>query len=259
MVHRMKNPTHAVQVGVVGKYVALPDAYLSVAEALRHAGIVNDAQVHIHWIDAEQIEAGDLSPLEEVDALLVPGGFGDRGIEGKIRTVQYCREERIPFLGISLGLQCAVIELARNQAGLKEAHSAEFQPDTPHPVIDLMPEQQGIKELGGTMRLGSFPCHLAPGSIAESVYGTSQIFERHRHRYEVNNEYREILQNAGLSLSGLSPDGKLVEIIELPDHPWFLAAQFHPELKSRPNRPHPLFRGFVQAALAYRGVHVAKS
>lgn len=257
MVHRTKNPEYAVQVGIVGKYVALPDAYLSVAEALNHAGIANRTQVHIHWIDAEQIEAGDLTPLEEVDAILVPSGFGERGVEGKIRAVQYCREERIPFFGICLGLQCAVIEFARNRCGLEHAHSTEFHPDTPHPVVDLLPDQKRIAGLGGEMRLGSYPCKLVPGTLAESLYGTSSIGERHRHRYEVNNAYRGILEDAGLVISGVSPDDRLVEIIELPDHPWFIACQFQPEFKSRPNRPHPLFQGFVRAALAHRGVQVA--
>lgn len=256
MVHRIKNPVHEVQVGIVGKYVALPDAYLSVAEALYHAGISNDARVHIQWIDSEQIEAGDLTPLEEIDAILVPGGFGDRGVEGKIRTVQYCRETGVPFLGICLGLQCAVIEYARNVAGLNVANSTEFAADTPEPVVHIPPETRDETEMGGSMRLGSYPCEVQPGTVAHSAYGTKLIRERHRHRYEVNNAYRDLLEKAGLTLSGLSPDGNLVEIVELSTHPWFVASQFHPEWQSRPNRPHPLFYGFVQAALARQGATV---
>lgn len=256
MVDRIKNPLHEVTVGVVGKYVALPDAYLSVAEALNHAGISNDARVNIQWIDSEQIEAGDLSPLEEVDAILVPGGFGDRGVEGKIRAVQFCRENGVPFLGICLGLQCAVIEYARNVLGLESANSTEFAPDTPYPVVHIPPENRDDTEMGGTMRRGSYPCELQPGTVAYDAYKTKLIHERHRHRYEVNNEYRKLLEDAGMTFSGLSPDGKLIEIVELSNHPWFVASQFHPEWQSRPNRPHPLFYGFVQAALARQGARV---
>ena len=258
MVDRIKNPLHEVTVGVVGKYVALPDAYLSVAEALNHAGISNDARVNIQWIDSEQIEAGDLSPLEEVDAILVPGGFGDRGVEGKIRAVQFCRENGVPFLGICLGLQCAVIEYARNVLGLESANSTEFAPDTPYPVVHIPPENRDDTEMGGTMRRGSYPCELQPGTVAYDAYKTKLIHERHRHRYEVNNEYRKLLEDAGMTFSGLSPDGKLIEIVELSNHPWFVASQFHPEWQSRPNRPHPLFYGFVQAALARRGAGIAR-
>lgn len=256
MVERIKQPTHEVTVGIVGKYVALPDAYLSVAEALAHAGITNDTRVHVSWINAEELEEGHFDALRQVDAVLVPGGFGDRGIEGKIRAVKYCREQGIPFFGICLGMQCAVIEFARNVCGLTGAHSSEFDPGTPHPVIDLMPEQQDVEEMGGTMRLGLSPCAVEENTLVRKAYGESVIYERHRHRYEVNNAYRRALSEAGMVLSGLSPDKRLVETIELPTHPWFVAVQFHPEWRSRPNRPHPLFHSFVQAAMARRGIGV---
>jgi CTP synthase len=253
IVQRIKNPAHTVRVGIVGKYVSLPDAYLSIAEALCHGGIANDARVEVEWISAEDVEAhGAAHCLEGLEAILVPGGFGDRGVEGKIETARYCRENGIPYFGICLGMQCAVIEFARNVCGLEGAHTSEIDPDTPHPVIDLMPEQQNVKNLGGTMRLGAYPCVLQEGTKARELYGQPVIKERHRHRYEVNNDYRDLLSQHGMIFSGLSPDDRFVEILELKDHPWFIACQFHPELKSRPNRPHPLFQGFVKAALAHQ-------
>jgi len=250
MVERIKNPTHTVRVGIVGKYVALPDAYMSIAESLCHGGIANDARVEISWISSEDVEAqGAERTLAGLDAVLVPGGFGHRGIEGKIEAARYCRENGVPFFGICLGMQCAVIEFARNVCGLEGAHSSEIDPETPYPVIDLLPEQKNVEDLGGTMRLGLYPCVLLKGSKAHAMYGEDVVHERHRHRYEVNNDFREVLGAKGMVFSGLSPDGSLVEMMELSDHPWFIGCQFHPELKSRPNRPHPLFQGFVRAAL----------
>jgi CTP synthase len=242
-----------VTIGLVGKYVELPDAYLSIAESLKHAGFQYNCDVKIEWIYAEQIEKdGAEKLLENIDAILVPGGFGERGIEGKISTARYARENKIPFLGICLGMQCAVIEFARNVCGLEGANSAEFDQETPYPVVHLMPDQEGVENKGGTMRLGTYPCQLAPESLVRKYYGQELIDERHRHRYEINNDYRYLLQKHGLKISGLSPDQKLVEIIELAQHPWFVACQFHPEFKSRPNRPHPLFAGLIENALAYR-------
>ena len=242
-----------VTVGLVGKYVELPDAYLSIAESLKHAGFQYNCDVKIEWIYAEQIEKdGCVKLLLNLDAILVPGGFGERGIEGKISTARHARENSIPFLGICLGMQCAVIEFARNICGLEGANSAEFDQETPYPVVHLMPDQESVENKGGTMRLGTYPCQLAPGSLVHKYYGQERIDERHRHRYEINNDYRDILQKHGLKISGLSPDQKLVEIIELPQHPWFVACQFHPEFKSRPNRPHPLFTGLIENALVYR-------
>ncbi len=249
MVHRAKNVHGTIQIALVGKYVALHDAYLSVVEALTHGGIENDVKVEILWINSENVTDENAAELlKDASGILVPGGFGDRGIEGKISAIRYARENKIPFLGICLGMQLAVVEFSRHVCGMKDAHSGEFNPLTPYPVIDIMPDQIGITAKGGTMRLGSYPCRLKEGSKAESVYGAREINERHRHRYELNNDYREILSDAGLSLSGISPDGRLVEMIELPEHPWFIAVQFHPELKSRPNRAHPLFREFISAA-----------
>jgi len=249
MVERAKNAEGHVKVALVGKYVALHDAYLSVVEALTHGGIENDVRVDIMWVDSELVDDGNAAEhLSGCDAILVPGGFGDRGINGKISAVRFARERKIPFFGICLGMQMAVVEFARNVAGLTSAHSSELA-DTPHPVIDLMPEQRDITEKGGTMRLGAYQCQLASKeSFAYHAYGTETIFERHRHRYEFNNEYRAALTAKGLTLAGLSPDKRLVEIIELPDHPWFVGVQFHPELKSRPNKAHPLFRAFIGAA-----------
>ena len=250
MVHRAKHPAGAVTIALVGKYVGLHDAYLSVAEALTHGGIENGVSVNIRWVNSEEVTANTADRLlAGVQGILVPGGFGKRGIEGKIEAIRFARENGVPFLGICLGMQLAVVEFARNVCGLAGAHSAELDSQTPHPVIDLMPDQVGVTAKGGTMRLGSYPCRLEPGSLAAAVYGAQEISERHRHRYEFNNDYRERLEQAGLSLSGLSPDGRLVEMVELPGHPWFAAGQFHPELKSRPNRAHPLFREFVAASM----------
>ena len=251
MVHRAKHPAGTVKIALVGKYVALHDAYLSVAEALTHGGIENGVKVDIKWVDSETVTGGNAAAiLSDCAGVLVPGGFGDRGIEGKIAAIQYARENKVPFLGICLGMQMAVVEFARHAAGLAGAHPSELDPRTEHPVIDLMPDQVGVTDKGGTMRLGSFPCRLAEGSRAMAAYGTGHIDERHRHRYEFNNAYRERLTAAGLALTGLSPDNRLVEIVELKDHPWFVGVQFHPELKSRPNRAHPLFRAFIAAASA---------
>ncbi len=253
LVSKVKNLRGQINVALVGKYVKLPDAYLSVVEALRHAGFYHGVEVKLNWVDAETLSAQEVEDsLKKVDCVLVPGGFGVRGIEGKISAIRYARENGVPFLGICLGLQCAVIEFARNVAGLKEANSSEFDSSTPHPVIDLLPEQKKISLYGGTMRLGAYPCIIEEGTTTSRAYGTLKVMERHRHRYEVNNKYREKLENAGLKISGTSPDGELVEIIELPDHPWFVATQFHPEFKSRPTRPHPLFRDFIGAAIKRR-------
>jgi CTP synthase len=253
LVERIEGATEPVTIGVVGKYVNLPDAYLSVTEALRHGGFAHGAKVRIRWLASDDIaERGVEGSLEGIDGILVPGGFGVRGVEGKVEAIRYARERGIPFLGICLGLQCAVIEFARHVCGLEGANSSEFDPGTPHPVIDLLPEQQDVTDMGGTMRLGAQPCHIAPGTLADRAYGEQVVYERHRHRYEVNPQYHGVLQEHGMVFSGLSPDGRLVEIIELPDHPFFIAGQFHPELKSRPNRPHPLFREFIGASLANR-------
>ena len=253
MVHRAKHPSGTVEIALVGKYVALHDAYLSVVEALTHGGIANGVKVDIRWIDSETVTEENVAKLLSGCAgVLVPGGFGSRGVEGKISAIRYARENNVPFLGICLGMQMAVVELARH-AGLAGAHSSELVPHTPYPVIDLMPDQAGVTEKGGTMRLGSYPCVLTAGSKAAAAYGAEHIDERHRHRYEFNNAYRQALADAGLRLSGLSPDGRLVEIVELPDHPWFVGVQFHPELKSRPNRAHPLFREFIAAACRAKG------
>lgn len=253
IVRKVKNLSHQVTIGIVGKYVDLPDAYLSIVESLNHAGFQHNSHIKVRWINAEQVEKeGAEALLSGVDGILVPGGFGERGIEGKIATARYAREHQIPYLGICLGMQCAVIEFARHVCQLKDANSSEFNLDCPHPVVDLMPDQKNIEQKGGTMRLGVYPCQLVPGTRAHHQYGQDNIEERHRHRYEINNDYRNILQQHGLVFSGLSPDGRLVEMIELPDHPWFVGCQFHPELKSRPNRPHPLFLGFIEQALAYQ-------
>jgi len=242
-----------VEIALVGKYVELHDAYISVVESLRHAGIYNDTNVKIRWVNSENVNDDTVDELlRGAKGILVPGGFGDRGVEGKIRAAQYARENKIPYLGLCLGMQCAVIEFARNVAGLKNAHSTEFNGATPYPVIDLMPEQKDIDEKGGTMRLGVYPCKLEEGTKAYEAYKDELIYERHRHRYEFNNEYRELLTSKGLVLSGLSPDDRLVEIIEVKDHPYFVASQFHPEFKSRPLRPHPLFRDFIAAALSMK-------
>lgn len=259
MVERMKHPTYQVRVGIVGKYVQLPDAYLSVAEALRHAGITNHARVDIEWISSEQVEAEGTEMLEGLDAILVPGGFGNRGFEGKIHAIQYARENKVPFLGICFGMQAAVIEYARNVCGLTGANSTEFDPNTAHPIVHLHQNQLGVQQLGGTMRLGLYRCELIPDSLAQRIYGEQVIAERHRHRYEVNPEYRGILNDAGLVVSGVAPENAGIEIVELPTHPWFIGVQFHPEYRSRPNRPHPLFHAFVQAALVRRGANATSS
>ncbi|MHB0975662.1 MAG: CTP synthase [Candidatus Aquicultorales bacterium] len=252
LVDRVRHLKHKTKIGLVGKYVSLPDAYLSVVEALRHGGFHHNTEVEVVWVDAESLDPKEVEKqLSEVDGILVPGGFGIRGIEGKIHAVQYARETNIPFLGICLGLQCAVVEFARNVVGFAGANSSEFDPETPYPVIDLMLEQRKIEDMGGTMRLGAYPCHVARDSLARAAYGEDVVYERHRHRYEVNNTFRDALGDKGLVFSGLSPDTTLVEIIELPDHRWFLATQFHPEFKSRPTRPQPLFRDFVGASLKY--------
>lgn len=238
-----------VTIAIVGKYVALHDAYLSVVEALKHGGIANKVKVDIKWIDAEDLTTENIDVFfEGVNGLIVPGGFGKRGTEGKILAIEYARTHKLPFLGICLGMQLAIVEFARNVLGLTEAASIELVPETPDPVIALMPEQNGVENLGGTLRLGAYPCVLKEGSLAEELYGIQEISERHRHRYEVNNEYRKRLEEAGMVLSGLSPDGRIVEMIELPEHPYFIATQAHPEFKSRPNHAHPLFKGLIEAA-----------
>ena len=253
MVERLKSPTNKVTISLVGKYVALHDAYLSVAEALKHAGIANHAEVNIRWIDAEKLTSENLEEyLHDTDGILVPGGFGARGTEGKILAIRYAREKNIPYLGICLGMQLAIIEFARNVIGIKDAASIELEPDTANPVIALMPEQNGVVNIGGTLRLGAYPCTLKEDTKAAKLYGKTEISERHRHRYEVNNDYREKLIENGMILSGLSPDGRIVEMIELKDHPYFVATQAHPEFKSRPDDPHPLFYGLIEAALTHR-------
>jgi CTP synthase len=278
IVEKIKWPSTSTKVAIVGKYIHLKESYKSLSEALTHGGISNNAEVILHWVDSEDIEAqGPEKLLAEVDGILIPGGFGDRGIEGKIAAVKYARENKIPFLGICLGMQCAVIEFARNVCNMKGANSSEFDPETPYPVIDLHPEQIGNREKygtqlrlklesrqkkppyqissgdkGGTMRLGSYKCKLEADSLARKVYQVNEISERHRHRYELNNQYRNILAKKGLKASGYSPDGRLVEIIELIDHPWFLAVQFHPEFQSSPRRSHPLFKAFIEACLKNR-------
>jgi CTP synthase len=252
MVYKINHLSKKVKVAVVGKYVELPDAYISVTEALHHAGISNDTEVKIHWVNSEEIEAAE-TDLSEVfsgcKGILVPGGFGDRGVEGKIQSIQYARENKIPFLGLCLGMQCAVIEFARHVCSMSDANSTEFNAETTHPVIDLMSSQVNVEEKGGTMRLGAYPCKLAEGTHTREAYGEELIHERHRHRFEFNNAYREQLTKEGLVVAGTLPDNSLVEVIEVKDHPWFVGSQFHPELKSRPNNPHPLFIGFVKAAL----------
>lgn len=244
MVERIKTPSKTVKIAVVGKYIELKDAYISIDESIKHAGYHEDTNAEVKYIQAEGL---DLKELEGMDGILVPGGFGSRGIEGKLAAIKYARENKIPFLGICLGMQSAVIEYARSVMGWKDAHSAEFDSNTTHPVIDLMPDQKGV-DFGGTMRLGSYPCKLKEGSLARRLYGKELINERHRHRFEVNNEFKEAIEAAGLIISGASPDGKLAEIVEIEDHPFFIAGQFHPEFKTRPNRPHPLFTGLIRAA-----------
>lgn len=260
MTERQKQATEQVTIGLVGKYVALPDAYLSVAEALRHGGIPNDVKVEILWIDSEKITsetAADM--LGACDGIIVPGGFGDRGIEGMITAIAYAREKKIPMFGICLGMQMAVVEFARHCSGLPDANSAEFQPDSEQNVIDIMEDQKDITNLGGTMRLGLYPCKLTENSRVRTIYGEELIYERHRHRFELNNAFRRQLTENGLQLAGISPDGKLVEIVELKEHPWFVGVQFHPEFKSRPNKPHKLFTSFIAAALQQKRKTEAES
>ena len=249
LVHKLRNPGPAVKVALVGKYIQLNDAYLSVVEALRHACLTQDASLDLHWVCAEQIESeGADALLRGMDAVVVPGGFGNRGVDGKIAAIRWAREQRVPFLGLCLGMQTAVIEWARNLAGLTEATSAELDAGTPHPVIHLLPEQQDVVDLGGTMRLGVYPCRIAPETLAHRLYDDEVVYERHRHRYEFNNAYRNLFLESGYVVSGTSPDGRLVELIELKGHPFFTACQYHPEFLSRPGRPHPLFRGLIEAA-----------
>lgn len=249
MVIKQANVKDSVRIAIVGEYVELHDAYLSVVEALKHGGISNDADIIIKWINSERIDENNMEEeFKDVDGILIPGGFGDRGVEGKIATAKYARENKIPYFGICLGMQMAMVEFARNVLGLKDAHSTEFNPNTNNPVIDLMREQKDIERKSGTMRIGAYPCVMDEGSLVNRIYGTLQIYERHRHRYEFNSEYMEAFAAEGFRLSGKSPDRNLVEIAELSGHPWFVGVQFHPEFKSRPNRPHPLFRDFVRAA-----------
>lgn len=253
MVDKIKRLSRSTEIALVGKYVSLPDAYLSVTEALNHAGIANDTEVNIRWINSEEVTADNVAALlEGVDGILVPGGFGHRGIEGKIEAIRYARTQGIPFFGICLGMQLACVEFARNKLGLKEADSQEFNPQTPHPVVHLMPAQKEVTDKGGTMRCGLYPCRLKKGSKVFEAYGKELIEERHRHRYEFNNAYREMFASQGMIFSGTSSDDELVEVLELADHPWFVACQFHPEFTSRPNRAHPLFQAFIRHALLRR-------
>ncbi len=250
MIYAWKHPEKDVTVALVGKYTQLHDAYISVVEALKHGAVANRAQVHIKWVDSETVTSENVDEkLGDVSGILVPGGFGDRGIDGMICAIRYAREHQVPFLGLCLGMQLSIVEFARDVIGWNDAHSVELDPATTHPVIHLMPDQDGIEDIGGTLRLGSYPCVLDKNSKAYGLYGEETIHERHRHRYEVNNDYRTFLTEHGMMLSGMSPDNRIVEMIELPDHPWFVGTQAHPELKSRPNRPHPLFKGFIEASL----------
>ena len=263
LLHRLRNPQHEISIAVVGKYADHQDAYKSIYEAIDHAGMAHQTQIRVGRIHSEQIEReGAERLLAGYDGILVPGGFGERGIEGKVEAIRYARQREIPFFGICLGMQCAAIEFARNAVGLEGAHSSEFNTHTPHPVICLLDEQKNVVEKGGTMRLGAQPCHLATGSLAEAAYGESEISERHRHRYEFNNQYRQQFEANGMQFSGLSPDGGLVEIIEIPEHPWFLAVQFHPEFKSKPTAAQRLFSSFVEAAIerrSFRGEKVSQT
>lgn len=250
MVDDLRTPTQEVSIALVGKYTQLHDAYISVVEALKHGGIPQHTTVNIKWVDSELVTKENVAEyLGDVNGILVPGGFGDRGIDGMIYSIQYARENKIPFLGLCLGMQLSIVEFARNVVGYHDAHSIELNPQTNHPVIALLPDQDGVEDIGGTLRLGAYKCKLADNSLASKLYGKDMIEERHRHRYEVNNDYRNVLQEKGMVLSGISPDGRIVEMAEIPEHPFFIATQAHPELKSRPNRPHPLFRGLVEAAL----------
>ena len=249
---QMEERPQKVRVALVGKYVSLHDAYISVVEALKHASAANDAVVDIKWVDSETINDENVKDeLADVDGIIVPGGFGDRGIEGMISAIHYARTNKVPYLGLCLGMQLTIVEFARNVLGYNDAHSSEFNPDSFHQVIHIMPDQHAVTDLGGTLRLGSYPCKLDPESKSYKLYGKELIHERHRHRYEVNNDYRSALTSNGMKLAGLSPDGHIVEMIEIPDHPWFIGTQAHPEFKSRPNKPHPLFRGFISASLKH--------
>ena len=253
MVDNLRNPVQEVNISLVGKYTQLHDAYISVVEALKHGGIAERTTVNLNWVDSELLTEDNVTEyLGNADGIIVPGGFGNRGVEGMIIAAKYARMNQIPYLGLCLGMQVAIIEYARHVCKIHDAHSIELDPNTAHPVIDLMPDQDGVEDIGGTLRLGSYPCVLDKTSKAYEVYGSENIQERHRHRYEVNNDFRHVLTENGLKLCGLSPDGRIVEMIEVPTHPWFIATQAHPELKSRPNRPHPLFKGFVKAAINYR-------
>ncbi|RSK28972.1 CTP synthase [Bacillus sp. HMF5848] len=252
LVDRVRNLSKKTTIALVGKYVELQDAYISVVEALRHAGYSFDSDISIRWINSEDVTDENIADyMNGVDGILVPGGFGDRGIDGKITTIRYAREQKVPFLGICLGMQLACVEFARNAVGLKGAHSAEIDPNTPYPIIDLLPEQKDIEDLGGTLRLGLFPCKVSEETKVWDAYKDEVVYERHRHRYEFNNQFRQVMEQNGFKFSGTSPDGRLVEIIELEDHPWFVASQFHPEFSSRPTRPQPLFHDFIQASLKY--------
>ena len=252
VVHRLKDPTHKVAIGVVGKYIELQDAYKSVYESIIHAGIANDASVQIVRLDAEEIEKDPAKHLTNLDGILIPGGFGDRGTEGKIEASKYARENEIPYFGLCLGMQIAVIDYARHVAGLEEANSKEFNAETQYPVIDIMEDQKDLTTKGNNMRLGACPCKLSDDSFSYHAYGEAAIEERHRHRYEFNNAYREQLEAAGLRIAGVNPERNLVEIVEIPNHPWFVGVQFHPEFKSKPNAAHPLFANFIAAALKYK-------
>ncbi|MGD1898249.1 MAG: CTP synthase [Phormidesmis sp.] len=255
LIERMHSPAKSLEVAIVGKYVQLNDAYLSVTEALCHAGMNFDTDVKIRWVDSEDIEKdGPTQHLQDVAAIVVPGGFGSRGVDGKIKTIQYAREEGVPFLGLCLGMQCLVMEWAKHVAKLPSANSSEFDAEAENPVISLMPEQEDVVDLGGTMRLGLWPCRLEPDTLASKLYRKEVIYERHRHRYEFNNAYRNLFLETGFMVSGTSPDGRLVEIVELPSHPFFIACQFHPEFQSRPNTPHPMFLGLIEATLNGEGL-----
>jgi CTP synthase len=249
-VQRLRKPERTVEVAVVGKYVELPDAYLSVKESLIHAAVEHNAGVNIHWVHSEDVNGNGVEGLfSEMDGIVVPGGFGERGIEGKVQAARFARANGLPYLGLCLGLQVMVVELARDHFNTDDVNSTEFDPETAYPVITLLDEQRRVVDKGGTMRLGSYGCHLVPSTRARDAYGTDEVSERHRHRYEFNNEFRQELDEAGLVASGTSPDGALVEVCEIRDHPWMVGSQFHPEFRSRPNRPHPLFAGFLAAAL----------
>jgi CTP synthase len=258
LVRRIEAPKPPVRIALVGKYVQMPDAYISVTEALRHAAVHHGVDLHIDWVNAEVLEGGDTTVLQGVDGIVVPGGFGHRGIEGKVQASRHARHTKTPYLGLCLGMQCAVVDFAREVLDSDDANSTEFNAFTPHPVIDLLPEQRDVEDMGGTMRLGVYPCKLEEGSRAHAAYGEPVVYERHRHRFEFNNHYRDVLQEAGMEFSGTSPNGRLVEIIELRDHPFFIASQFHPEFRSRPSTPHPLFRDFLAAVVARAGVEVER-